>query len=109
MARLLFETNIRIIYVPKKENEKLAANKLKEITSSFFQYNQTHLNSFKIRQFNKNNKNILKRYQNRAINKAFVLNNEELATLWHLPLENVKLPNLDFVSSKKLEAPLDLP
>ena len=109
IARLLFETNIRIIYIPKKENEKIAANKLKEITSSFFQFNQAHLNSFKIRQFNKNNKNILKRYQNRSLNKPFILNNEELATLWHLPLENVKLPNLDFVVSKKLEAPLDLP
>ncbi|MCD5383070.1 ATP-binding protein, partial [Candidatus Gracilibacteria bacterium] len=109
MARLLFETNIRIVYIPKKENEKSAGNKLKEITSSFFQFNQSHLNSFKIRQFSKNNKNILKRFQNRTIIKPFILNNEELATLWHLPLESVKLPNLDFVSSKKLEAPLNLP
>lgn len=109
IARLLFETNIRIIYVPKKENEKLAKNKLKEIIWSFFQFNQSHLNSFKIRQFAKNNKIILKRFQNRTINKAFILNNEELATLWHIPMFNVNLPNLDAVLSKKLEAPLNLP
>jgi len=109
MARLLFETNIRIIYVPKKENEKLAKNKLKEIAWAFFQFNQSHLNSFKIRQFAENNKIILKRFQNRNINKAFILNNEELATLWHIPMFNVNLPNLDTVLSKKLEAPLNLP
>lgn len=44
--------------------------------------------------------------------KAYVLNIEELATIYHLPLvseETVSTPNVDTVSSKKSQPPPDLP
>ncbi len=44
--------------------------------------------------------------------KAYVLNVEELATIYHLPLvgeETVSAPNVDTVSSKKSQPPPDLP
>lgn len=44
--------------------------------------------------------------------KAYVLNIEELATIYHLPLvgeETVSSPNVDTVSSKKSQPPVDLP
>ena len=109
IARMWFEVNIRIIYLPKKENKHLAKNKLKEVISSFYQFNLMHLNWFQPRIFNKSNKIILKRFQNRAIIRPDILNTEELATIWHIPEMSVKTPNLEIVSSKKLEWPLNLP
>jgi hypothetical protein len=41
--------------------------------------------------------------------RPFVLSVEELATLWHIPNVAVKIPNFDYVLSKKLEPPVDLP
>jgi hypothetical protein len=44
--------------------------------------------------------------------KPYVLNTEELATIYHLPLigeETVSSPNVDTVSSKKSQPPADLP
>jgi hypothetical protein len=38
-----------------------------------------------------------------------ILNTEELATIWHLPENTVKIPNIEIVQAKKLEAPLDIP
>ncbi|MBT4936464.1 type IV secretion system DNA-binding domain-containing protein [Candidatus Peregrinibacteria bacterium] len=51
----------------------------------------------------------LKRFQKRSIIKPFILNTEEVATLWHLPNNTVNTPNIQWVQSNKLEAPLNLP
>jgi len=109
IARMWFKTNIRIIYLPKKENQYLAENKLKEVVSSFYQFNLMQLNWFEPKIFNKSNKLILKRFQNRAVIRPDILNTEELATIWHIPENTVKTPNLETVTSKKLEWPLNLP
>jgi hypothetical protein len=39
----------------------------------------------------------------------YVLSVEEIATLWHLPTAIVQTPNIDWVLSKKLEPPINLP
>ncbi|MBP7898516.1 type IV secretion system DNA-binding domain-containing protein [Candidatus Gracilibacteria bacterium] len=39
----------------------------------------------------------------------FVLNSEELATIWHLPNQLVQTPSIAWVRSRKLEPPSDLP
>ena len=38
-----------------------------------------------------------------------VLNTEELATLWHLPNENVKTPRINWLRSRGSAAPIELP
>ncbi len=38
-----------------------------------------------------------------------ILNAEELASIYHLPHESVKTPNISWAKSKKLEIPLNLP
>lgn len=40
---------------------------------------------------------------------AFVLNTEELATMYHYPGSNIKTPTVSRIPSKKSEAPSDLP
>ncbi len=41
--------------------------------------------------------------------KPYILNTEELATLWHFPLPFVKAPMLQKATTKRGEAPIDLP
>ncbi len=108
LSKLGFYTNIRFVYLTEG-NEHQAENKLKEIISSFYQFNIPRLNSFTTRVLNKNNKTILKRYKNRSIVNPFIFNSEELATLWHMPNETVATPNIDWIQSKRLEPPLNLP
>lgn len=63
----------------------------------------------------KRKNDIFKHFKNRNPGggaKPYVLNVEELATLYHLPLvaeDTVSTPNVDTVSSKKSQPPADLP
>ncbi len=55
--------------------------------------------------------NILQKYTARFLdeNEENILNTEELASIYHLPNESVKTPNISWAKSRKLEFPLNLP
>jgi hypothetical protein len=108
VVRLLFQVNIRIVYVPKVKNQKKAEVKLREIVGSFKQFNFPQINGFAIRSF-KSGPSVVNAYKKRLIKDGFVLNNEELATIYHLPNLTVQTPTIFWVKSKKLEPPSDLP
>ena len=108
VVRLTFDVNIRIVYVPAEKNKSKASVKIREVAGSFKQFNQPHLNGFKIRKIEQG-EGIVERFRNREIKDGFILSNEELATIWHLPNMSVKTPNISWVRSRKLESPVDLP
>ncbi len=108
VVRLLFEVNVRLVYVPKNKNLIGAKNKLREIEGAFKQFNLPHLNGFEIGNFHTGSE-VVNAYRKRVLRDAFVLNNEELATIYHLPNLTVKTPTIYWVTSKKLEPPSDLP
>lgn len=102
--RLLYTANVRMYVVASPERKLAAEHKLEELMGSFKQFALPNCNSF-----------ILKRtYVSATMAPDFrmypyVLSVEELATLWHFPNTLVKTPNIDWVVSKKLEPPVDLP
>ena len=49
------------------------------------------------------------RSESRGAGHPFVLNIEELATLWHFPMMSVKAPLVKKSESKKAEPPFSLP
>lgn len=108
VVRPLFETTIRIVYVPKNKNLSKARVKLREIGGSFKQFNFPHLNGFEVKKF-LYGKAVLNAYRKRIIRDGFILNNEELATVYHFPNLLVKTPTIHWVNSRKLEPPADLP
>ncbi len=108
VVRLLYSTNIRIVYLPKKKNIQKSKIKLREIVASFKQFNFPHLNGFEMKDFYEGT-GIINKYRKRIIRDGFVMNNEELATIYHFPNLTVKTPTIFWVSSKKLEPPGDLP
>lgn len=108
VVKLLYEANIRVVYIQKDKNEETAKIKLREIAGSFKQFNIPHLNGFKIDKYIKGNEAI-NRFRHRIIEKPFAVNVEELATIYHLPNQTVATPNIYWVKSRKLEPPVDLP
>jgi len=91
--RLLFRASIQLSVTAKKGHRMEAKAKLQEISSSFKQFSLPQCNHFR----------------NAKQRKRFLLSNEELATIWHLPTILVKTPNIDWVTSKQLEPPNELP
>ncbi len=108
VGKLLYEVNIRILYIPKNSDHESAVIKLREIAGSFKQFNIPHLNGFEIKNMKHGEKALLD-YRKRKIIAPFVLNVEELATIFHMPNLMVTTPNIYWVRSRKLEPPNDLP
>ena len=105
MQRLLFDATIRITVIAKKGTGESAMDKLREIAGSFQQFSLPNSNSF--REGNMQISPSLPRGIGK--NSLMILSNEELATLWHLPTILVKTPNVDWVMSRNLEPPHELP
>ena len=102
--RLLFLCNVRLTVICPKGQKAEALKKLTEMVGSFSQFSLPQSNAFKPG----------KVHENGAISHSFlgspyILSTEEIATLWHLPTILVQTPNLDWVLSRKLEPPVDLP
>ncbi len=109
VTRLTFDTNLRIVYIPRNENLDMAEIKLNEIAGSFRQFDLPNLNNLYVSRINQNNTQILRRFQQRSVIDPMLLNAEELATLYHMPNKDVGTPNVLWVTSRKLEPPHDLP
>lgn len=108
VGKLLYEVNIRILYTSGAKNKHQALSKLQEICGSFKQFHIPHLNGFTIKKL-VNHPVAHRMYKTRAMHKPFVLNIEELATIYHLPNTMVTTPNIDWIHSKSFEPPKDLP
>lgn len=121
-----FQTKIRVLYVAKKE----LMNKAK-VFNGFVgymkQFISLDLNSFKPdlkktmtktvyfnrdARLNVKKRNIFNNYIHRSDDgrEPYLLNIEELATLWHFPVEaNVKSPMVQKAPGRKADAPSSLP
>lgn len=109
IGRLLYETNIRIAYLPSTEDIKGAELKVKEIAGSFQQFSIPQLNAYHMKGLERGTPLWL-RFKHRTVLKSNMLSNvEELATLYHFPSHVVQTPNIDWVKSRKIESPTNLP
>lgn len=104
VSRLLFSANVRISVIAPEGEEELAMEKLKEIAGSFRQFSLPQCNEF---EGNKPRK--LSVIDHKFAVRPYLLSVEEVATLWHMPTVLVQTPNIDWVTSKKLEPPNNLP
>jgi len=106
-TKLGYQTRIRLAYLGESQtNAKL---QMQAIIGTFKQFNSTNLNGFKGLggSFKKED---LVRYKERSFKeRGFILNIEELASVFHLPHTNVETPNIVWASSKTAEPPAKLP
>jgi hypothetical protein len=105
--KIAFEVNIRALYIG--DNEPSANQRLQALVGGFKQFNTTNLNGFSATKIIQN-PDMLIDYQARLFgNKGYILNTEEIASLYHLPHTNVETPNIAWVNTKVGEPPTNLP
>ncbi|MBU1122961.1 type IV secretory system conjugative DNA transfer family protein, partial [Patescibacteria group bacterium] len=102
--RLLFLCNVRVSVIAPKESEYEAQIKLDEMTGSFRQFSLPDCNAFETGKTKKSEE-----LEFGFKISPYILSVEEIATLWHMPSYLVQTPNIDWVISKKLEPPINLP
>lgn len=106
-TKLGYQVKLRLAYLG--ENQTSAKLQMQAIVGTFKQFNSTNLNGFRMTKasFAKED---LAYYRARSFaDRGFILNIEELASVFHLPHTNVETPNIVWASSKTAEPPAKLP
>ncbi|MFA6271511.1 MAG: hypothetical protein WC693_00190 [Patescibacteria group bacterium] len=126
MAKIAFRTKIRIIYVGKKEifDKKRGVS---PVIGGLMQYNTQNLNAFKPHKRTRTKadyirvekrlafkqRKILRAYKQRAnhlgMGLGFILNIEELASIYHFPIATITVPPVQRTDVRKGGAPATLP
>jgi hypothetical protein len=124
-SKLAFECKMRLIYISPLEKYS-AARCVSQVFGSIKQFTALDLNGFKPDSKTKTTihyilinwrtarrrRRIMAGYKYRSGVKGhnyFILNTEELATIWHFPDKFIKTPLLQKTSTKKAQAPASLP
>lgn len=106
-TKLGYQVKIRLAYLG--DSQTSAKQRMQGLVGTFKQFNSTNLNGFKVTKasFKKED---LTAYKTRLFaDHGFILNIEELASVFHLPHTNVETPNIVWASNKTAEPPAKLP
>ncbi|OYX42792.1 hypothetical protein B7Y94_02910 [Candidatus Saccharibacteria bacterium 32-49-12] len=106
-TKLGYKVRIRLAYLG--EDNVSARQRMQAIVGTFKQFNSTNLNGFKISNPSYRKEDLASYRQRRFGVEGFILNIEELASVFHLPHTNVETPNIVWASSKTAEPPAKLP
>lgn len=106
-VKLGYQVKIRLAYLG--ESEVTAKQRMQAIVGTFKQFNSTNLNGFKVTGASFKRDDIAKYTSRFFIDRGYILNIEELASVFHLPHTNVETPNILWASSKTAEPPSKLP
>lgn len=85
--------------------------KPKKKKKNIFQRASRNINHFLFGKRQGDRLSLIEKYQTRFLDEfeKNIVNTEELASLYHLPNESVKTPNIAWAKSRKLEYPLNIP
>ncbi|MBC7746935.1 type IV secretion system DNA-binding domain-containing protein [Pedobacter sp.] len=105
--KLGYQVKIRITYLG---NDQITAKlRMQAIVGTFKQFNSTNLNGFKIAKQSFKREDIAPYTSRFFMDRGFILNIEELASVFHLPHTNVETPSIVWATSKTAEPPAKLP
>lgn len=122
LSKLGFKTTIRFIYIDEREH--FSRVNVAAVSGAYSQFSTMHLNGFKPHKptmtkakglfkqsrLLKKKANLFMFYKTREFSeKTYVLNIEELATIYHFPAMFVGAPKLQRIEAKKSEPPANLP
>lgn len=106
-TKLGYQVKIRIAYLGS--DQATAKLRMQAIVGAFKQFNSTNLNGFKMTGASFKQDDINKYTARYFIDRGYILNIEELASVYHLPHTNVETPNIVWATSKTAEPPSNLP
>ncbi len=106
-TKLGYRVKIRVAYLG--EDRVAAKLRMQALVGTFKQFNSTNLNGFRISKASFNRDDLAPYAARLFVDKGFILNIEELASVYHLPHTNVETPNIVWASTKTAEPPSKLP
>lgn len=106
-TKLGYQVKIRICYLGS--SEQTARLRMQAIVGTFKQFNSTNLNGFQIKSPTFSVDGIAQYRARFFIDRGYILNISELASVYHLPHTNVETPNIVWASTKTAEPPAKLP
>jgi len=106
-TKLGYQVKIRIAYLG--DNAVNARQQMQAIVGTFKQFNSTNLNGFKASNSSFKKEDIAAYRQRSFGSNGYILNIEELASVYHLPHTSVETPNIVWATSKTAEPPAKLP
>ena len=107
VTKLGYQVKVRLLYAG--HDQHTARLRMQALVGAFKQFNSTNLNGFTATGTTFNRDKQLE-YQTRFfIDHGFILNIEELASLFHLPHTTVETPNIVWATTKTAEPPANVP
>jgi hypothetical protein len=107
-TKLGYEVVVRVCAIAR--DEATATSKINNLVGAFKQFNVTNMNGFGISKIATDRDRILQVFQSRAFpSTGYILNVEELASIYHLPSTSVETPSIVWAGAKKGEPPANLP
>lgn len=105
--KLGYQVKVRLVYAG--HDQHTARLRMQALVGAFKQFNSTNLNGFESKSASFNRDKQLE-YQTRFfIDTGYILNIEELASLFHLPHTTVETPNIVWATTKTAEPPSNVP
>lgn len=107
-AKSGFEVNIRLVASAKSQER--AEDILAQMENAFSQYENADINCFQVR--NRTNKKDIAYdfiFRNFIREQAIILNVEEIASIFHLPISATETPKIKWLKANSAPPPLDVP
>ncbi|HET9850781.1 MAG TPA: DUF87 domain-containing protein [Candidatus Saccharimonadales bacterium] len=105
--KLGYRVKIRLLYAG--HDQHTARLRMQALVGTFKQFNTTNLNGFKAARASFNREKQIEFETRFFIDNGFILNIEELASLFHLPHTTVETPNIVWSTTKTAEPPPNVP
>lgn len=105
--KLGYQVKIRIAYLGT--DQTVAKLRMQAIVGTFKQFNSTNLNGFRMAKASFKKEDLQPFVSRFFMDRGFILNIEELASVFHLPHTNVETPSIVWATSKTAEPPAKLP
>ena len=106
-TKLGYQTKIRVAILG--ESQSAARLRMQAIIGTFKQFNSTNLNGFRMTNDSFKKEDLAKYKARLFADRGYILNIEEVASVFHLPHTNVETPNIVWANSKTAEPPATLP
>ena len=106
-TKLGYRVKIRLLYAG--HDQETARLRMQALVGAFKQFNTTNLNGFEATKQSFGHERQLEYQARFFIDNGFILNIEELASLFHLPHTSVETPNILWANTKTAEPPSNVP
>jgi hypothetical protein len=102
-----FKVNIRL--VASAATEERSRLILAQMENAFSQYENGNINCFQTRRLKKKDISFNYIFRNFIDEEAVILNNEEIASIFHLPVSVTEAPKIKWLKSNAAAPPIDIP